>query len=301
MPLISVILRTYNRPHMLTTMLDCLRNQDYDNYEIILYNNGSQDKETESICKAYADGNPRVLYVYQSVNSVLRGVMGGFAEISFAKGDYVAWVDDDDRIEPNYLSFLANLIDKHQADIVMCGSYNEYADGSLTPNFVGNEERVFDQLGGLKVFLERMHFNTAPPGKAFKRSLLLDVDYQAINNVVSTVGRNSQDVLTTYRFLAVAKKIVVHNQPLYYFKKHDDNISGFQHDDNQWSPELMKTMIEVYEIRKRYLLERQPALKPAVDKATHGFMTSMLHKIEIHQWEGYEKIKAYMEAYLDVF
>jgi len=296
---ITAVVRTYNRPQWLPQMLDCLVNQDYDDYEVIIFNNGSTDSETETIIKHYVDTYKHFFSVAQNVNSRQKDYLQLPVE-AYTSGDYITWLDDDDRCEPHYLSFLASLALSHQADIAICGSYNEYMDGTLQPYFVGDDLLVMDKLAALTCFLQRQHFNTAPPTKLFRKELL--VSSPAWMHLLKTVQTPpSEDVFYTYRYMEQANKVVVHNRPLYYFKKHDSNDSIIQHDDSHWSPGLMKGYLEAYRIREHYLLERHPSLKPVIIQATTDFMTSMLSKIEKNKWSGYDHLKAYMEAYINVF
>ena len=294
---ITAILRTYNRPHMLPTMLDCLVNQDYDNFEIIIHNNGSTDNETDKICRSYADKYPNFIYVMTSVNS--HAWRGGVRVQGSSLSDYTTYLDDDDRIAPNYLSFLANLASKHDADIAMCGSYSEYEDGTIEPFYVGDEEMVLTKIEALKFFLERKHFNTAPPTKLFKKDIILAGD-RGSNIVRTTTKQVPRGVFSTYRQLTLANKIVVHNVPLYYFKKHSGNYSAFHHNPNEWTPERAVGFLHAYNARKYWLLERHPELKDDIENATKNFMVNMLKRIEENNWLGYEKVANYMRAWLEL-
>ncbi len=91
---ISVIIPIYNSEQYLENCLESIVNQSYENLEIILVNDGSTDKSL-SICEKYAENDKRIV--------VLNKENGGQASarnlgLNYAKGDYIAFLDSDDRL-----------------------------------------------------------------------------------------------------------------------------------------------------------------------------------------------------------
>ncbi|HAU32666.1 MAG TPA: hypothetical protein DCW46_10540 [Desulfotomaculum sp.] len=97
-PLISVIIPTYNRAHLITRAINSVLIQTYQNFELLIIDDGSIDN-TESIVKSIKD--PRIFYYKEKENKgVLSALNRGFELI---KGEYVCSVDSDDEILPDAL------------------------------------------------------------------------------------------------------------------------------------------------------------------------------------------------------
>jgi hypothetical protein len=87
--LVSVIVPTYNRAHLLPAALDSVVAQTYRNWEIVVVDDGSTD-DTESVVRRYGDG---VRYVRQENRGVGAARNVGIAH---ARGDLLAFLDSDD-------------------------------------------------------------------------------------------------------------------------------------------------------------------------------------------------------------
>lgn len=96
--IVSVIVLTWNRSHLLKETIDSILNQSYENFELLIIDNESTD-ETEDYAKTLTD--PRISYFKNKNNGVL-AVNRNFA-ISKAKGAYIAFCDDDDLWEQTKL------------------------------------------------------------------------------------------------------------------------------------------------------------------------------------------------------
>ena len=285
MPVISVILVTYNREKYLPVILECLKLQIFVDYELILVNNGSTDNTAE-ICSAYAKTDTRVKLLTIPKNiGASHGRNNGLAT---ATGEYITFVDDDDRCEPLMLKFLFDLVNDENADIAMCGSYNDFSD-RLEPYFICDERFVFDRLQGLRELLNRQLYNVAPPTKLFKRSLWDDLSFP--DNVLV------DDIHVIYKVFERAKRIAVWNIAMYYFQKHSSNMTAFIH-NKQMTPELLDEYLAMYQARAKYLSERAPEITSDIEKSILAFMRSMCKNITAHNLSGCDKQFKYMMNYI---
>jgi glycosyltransferase involved in cell wall biosynthesis len=97
-PLFSIITATYNRAHLLPRAVNSVLNQTYQNFELIIVDDGSTDN-TEDVCRSFSDR--RIRYHKQTPN---RGVYAARNKaLDLATGDYVAILDDDDELVPQAL------------------------------------------------------------------------------------------------------------------------------------------------------------------------------------------------------
>ena len=285
MPTISVILVTYNREKFLLTILDSVKQQTFEDYELILVNNGSTDS-TAKICNDYAHCDSRVKLIHLEEN--IGASFGRNSGLATATADYITFVDDDDRCEPDMLSFLMNQAEETEADISICGSYNEFPD-RLENYFICDDAFCFDRIDGLKQLLARKLYNVAPPTKLFKRSLWEGLEFP--ENVLV------DDIHVIYKVFEKASRIAVHNIPLYFFRKHESNMTSFIH-NRTITPELLDEYLEMYRIRAKYLAERAPEITIDIEESVMAFMKSMCNSIYQNELQGCENQLKLMTKYL---
>ncbi len=106
-PLVSIVIPTYNRPELLVQTLESIAMQTYSNYEVLVVDDGSPTDDAKKVCERFKD----VQYI-RSENS------GGPARprnigIQKSKGDYVAFVDDDDIWLPNKLETQVTILENN--------------------------------------------------------------------------------------------------------------------------------------------------------------------------------------------
>lgn len=114
-PKISVIVPVYQAQAFLSDCLDSLLNQTYPHFELILVDDGSTDT-SKQVCDAYASQDARVRVVRQKNQGVSAARNTG---IESSDGDFLAFVDSDDWVEPNFFQCLLDAIG--QAPIALCG------------------------------------------------------------------------------------------------------------------------------------------------------------------------------------
>ncbi len=122
--LFSIIIPTYNRANMLTKAIESVLAQTYDNWELIIIDDGSTDN-TKEVISSYKSN--KIIYIYQKnqKESVARN-----KGIDTAKGDYICFLDDDDYYLDSFLIKFYNKIkkDKHDNTIYMCEQLEKNGD-----------------------------------------------------------------------------------------------------------------------------------------------------------------------------
>lgn len=116
MPTVSVVIPTYNRADLLEEALSSVLQQTYQDFEVIIVDDGSTDDTRERVAALQSD--PRMRYVYQE-NHGLAGARN--TGIRASRGDYIALLDDDDIWLPDKLEKQMSLMAvDDQADVVHC-------------------------------------------------------------------------------------------------------------------------------------------------------------------------------------
>ena len=122
-PMVSILIRTMNRPEALREALQSIRQQTYQNVEAVVVEDGPADSE-EMIRKEFPDLN--VNYHALGVNKG-RCVAGNTA-MSIAKGKYLNFLDDDDVLYPKHVETLVGFLERENAQAAYAGAFETRVD-----------------------------------------------------------------------------------------------------------------------------------------------------------------------------
>ena len=242
--LISIIIPVYNVEAYLERCISSVIMQTYRNLEIILVDDGSQDR-CGDICEYFAQLDSRIR-VYHKVNGGLSDARNYGVEHS--RGRYITFVDSDDYIAPNYVEELFKILIKHDADISCCSAIKTtkntvtYGCNTAYPTvqlFTG-EEACRELLGNLYCTL------VTAWGKLYKSDIVKKYPFP--------VGRKHEDEATTCKYYYSANRVVVSNQCLYVYFQHLNSIMHTGNDsiniDSIWTQEHRAEFFENHNEKK---------------------------------------------------
>ena len=121
-PLVSIIILNYNAGDLLVRCIDSIKKSRYSNYEIILVDNASDDTSLAQCKEKY----PKITYIQNNKN--LGYSAGNNIGVEHAKGDYIAILNPDTKVEPNWLAEL------------MLG-YKTFGDGLYQPKLLSIDDK----------------------------------------------------------------------------------------------------------------------------------------------------------------
>lgn len=104
----SIIIPTYKRQELLNRAMNSVKNQNYKNYEVLVCSDGYSEEDKQ--CVLNMNDNRFSYYFIEKEAFKNWGHSQRNAMISKCTGDYVFWLDDDNTIEKDYLSFSNNEI-----------------------------------------------------------------------------------------------------------------------------------------------------------------------------------------------
>lgn len=138
MPLITVGVTVYNLEKYIAQCLDSILCQDFDDYELIVVDNGSSDSSIE-ICEKYAKNYPnKIKFTKLPQPTVLAR---SYQEaVKQAKGEYIHMVDGDDYVAEGYLKNISKIIKSKEPDLIF-GSFKTIVEDGAT----GFNDAIFDQ------------------------------------------------------------------------------------------------------------------------------------------------------------
>ena len=118
-PVVSIIVPIYNAQVQLNRCIDSVLNQDFEDFELILVNDGSKDASGE-ICDRYAAEDERIHVIHKENTGVSDSRNCG---IDAAKGEYLQFLDSDDWITMDATSLLVRAAKEYQCDLVIADFY----------------------------------------------------------------------------------------------------------------------------------------------------------------------------------
>ncbi|EEC95393.1 glycosyltransferase, group 2 family protein [Parabacteroides johnsonii DSM 18315] len=200
LPRVSIIVPCYKVEQYLPTCIESVLHQSYDNWELILVDDGSPDKSGK-ICDEYAKEDNRIKVIHKTNGGV---AAARNVAIDLAEGEYISFLDGDDFLHVDYVQDLISLALKHQAGIVQC-------------NYVRGNDRIFPNVTkdlSVKVYNSHSIFTSDAAkiivwGKLYKTNI--------VKNFKIPEGRFFEDDWITWRWYYSAKKIVVTSRPYYYY------------------------------------------------------------------------------------
>jgi glycosyltransferase involved in cell wall biosynthesis len=131
---ITVIVPVYNVEKYLSRCIESIINQSYQYLEIILVNDGSTDSSL-AICEKYKILDSRIIIISQNNKGLACARNSG---LKIATGDYVGFIDSDDRIDLNMVSSFVCIIKKMSPDIILSNILH-YETGNTKYKIVRNE------------------------------------------------------------------------------------------------------------------------------------------------------------------
>ena len=270
--MISVLMLTYNREEMVTRAIECILAQTYKDYEFIIVDNGSSDSSGQ-IADDYAKKDSRIKVIHRDKGSI---GAGRNTALDAATGEYIAFIDDDDYAEADFLEFLLNLCKENEADVSICGAADKAFD----------EVRVMTAEEAIIELMWRKKYNMAFPTKMFKREL---VDYLRFPEETKY-----DDIALMYKLLAGAHKVAYHGLPKYTFCRHNNNTSALTTNHTLLDARTLDEYISAYRTRTVWLSERFPDSAAAFQYFEWSFMISMVEKINRLKLKGCERQFRYM-------
>lgn len=215
-PLVSVIVPVYNVEDYLEKCLGSIVKQTYQNFEVILIDDGSEDISGD-ICDRYASKYGSIRVYHQENRGV---VLARNVGIYNAKGEYIAFVDSDDWIETTFLYTLVEIIEKNQSDVVITGIWRNI-NGKATKEFNSISAGVYEENNLIPFYKKMLHYGDFRElgitpylwNKLFKRDMLLN----CIKDDIDLGIFEAEDHLIVYPYLLQAKKIVVTEDCLYHY------------------------------------------------------------------------------------
>lgn len=207
---ISIIVPVYKVESYLARCIDSILAQTYQNFELILVDDGSPDNCGE-ICDNYAEKDDRVLVIHKPNGGVSSARNAG---VDLATGEYIGFIDSDDYISRDMYSDMIDLLEMNQLDIICCEAF--MVKGNKVKGSVGNGLlTIYDKNEILKKSL--CDFKNTAWDKVYTRSAIGDIRFPE--------GRLFEDTATAYLFFNNCTRVGHINKAYYYYCRNQNSIT----------------------------------------------------------------------------
>lgn len=205
---VSVIVPVFNAAEYISKTIDSILNQDFQDYELIVVDDGSTDNSLEIIKKALENTTVpnRIIHQENSGVSVARN-----KAIEASNGEYVVFVDADDYITPNHLSTL----------------YDGQSDFSLTLVVKKEGEKLINPKPYAQTSIKtedfiKMELNMQIVFNFFQ--LMYKAKIIKENNIKFTPGIvYGEDIEFAHKALFYGDEIIINNEKTYYYIQHPES------------------------------------------------------------------------------
>jgi len=207
---ISVVIPIYNTAAYLDRCMRSVLGQTHSDLEIILVDDGSTD-ESPKLCDRYAALDTRVRVIHQPNGGASRARN---AALELVSGDYIAFVDSDDWIEPDMYAYLLGLIEQTGADVAEATHEVAYSENHRMRSVT---ERI-EVFSGEDILVRYfIHNEFGMWLRLYAAEVFADVRFDE--------GRITEDVVAGFLALRNARTLVTSNRPLVYYYSNPAGIS----------------------------------------------------------------------------
>lgn len=205
----SVIIPAYNCAECIEQAVDSVIKQDFDSFELIIVNDGSTDN-TAQVLSSLEKKDGRIKIVNSENSGPAKARMRG---ISVSCGEYVMFLDSDDRFSPDAFSTVSGLIDEYKADIVIFGFEQIFTSSGISDEhkFKSFYAENLSEIGSDFGALYRSDVLNQVWNKAFSRKMIVS------NGIEFPDLRFGEDRIFTARCMKAADGICVTDKILYNY------------------------------------------------------------------------------------
>ena len=234
MPKVSVIVPFYNVGPYIEKCLESLVNQTLEDIEIILVNDGSQDNSDQKV-KQYQIKYPYKIKCYEKPNGGL-GDARNYG-INYATGEYIAFLDSDDYIEPTMYEEMYQMAKQENADMVECDFWWEYPKKK--------REDIGTEYLNQKDMMEKARV------VAWNKLIKTEI-YQNYPKARFSVGLRYEDVEGFYKILPYINKVAYVRKCFVHYIQRQGSISNTQNKRNEDIFKVLDNVIDYYKQNNLY-------------------------------------------------
>lgn len=276
---VSVIVPVYNGEKFIEECIKNVLNQTLEEFELIIINDGSTDN-TLDICKRNSEIDKKIRIINQENEGVSSARNKGIEQ---SNGEYICFVDCDDKIEDNYLEELYNTCEENNVKISCCTIESIDNKGNIiSSRFM--EDGYYKKIDALDELFKFRGLNWGPCGKLFHKSLIK-------GNLKFPNLHVYEDLSFVYKAIYLSEGIYFTNKCKYYYI-HRQNVGAMDKFIKYPTTDVIAISYEILEFIKKQSL-------PIWDTSFYGVISQVImyindiNKIDC-RWEK-EESKNYIK------
>ena len=282
-PAISVIVPFYNIEQYVSYCLDSILAQTFRDFELICINDGSKDG-TRELLDAYAEKDSRIKVIHQENQgqSVARN-----NALKRAVGKYIAFIDGDDAVIPEYLEVLYKEAERAKPDLVFCKSSLVIDNKQVTTTYrEGYSVEIFDDSIAYRHLSKQIRLPSTPWGKLYRKEFLGDIPFEP--------GIYFEDYLFLYTSLFRLKKVVGIDAVMYL-----NTITPGSTINSPFSMKKAYSHLIIYD-REMELAEKfcTPQEKPFLRKKAIGQIRRLLRGLATMEFQKLQEILPEVQSHI---
>ena len=208
-PLFSIIVPIYNVERYLEQCIESVLAQDYQNYELILVDDGSPDNSID-ICAKYAKQYSNIVFIHKINGGVSDARNAG---IQIARGEYLMFLDSDDYWEgTTILSDLQNIITENNPDVIFNYMSSVYPD-KIVNHYINRDKLIGSFKEDFQDLYQDGIYLGFPFTKIMKRELILK------NQLFFIKGRTFEDVIWSFSLVKHIKDYAIYRNCFYMYRR----------------------------------------------------------------------------------
>lgn len=278
-PKISVVIPAYNVAPYLRECLDSVLSQTYENLEVLLVDDGSTD-ETPVLCDAYAARDGRITVIHRENGGISAARNSG---LDAATGEFIGFVDADDRAAPQLYRLLYDGLIRLDADISVCNFYHEDPVRKTLDEEGPRAEAVLQNGDATRLLLRDEELKNYMWNKLFRAELFECIRFPA--------GEKFEDISTTYKLFERARRVALLPVSAYYYIYRGESIVRIHSFANE--VECVSAGLSRYEALK----DKYPEYRPVMAFTIMHTIT----KVWGLAWDNRELIKTGYQQTLESF
>ena len=265
-PLVSILIPTYNRAHLISETLDSIMAQTYDNWECIIIDDGCTDN-TKEIVEAYCEKDHRFKYHSRPAKLPKGGNAARNYGFKLSKGKYVNWFDDDDLMHEKFIEIKQNLFDENTDFVLTLGSLktNSSFNGSISINRVKVEDLFKDFV--------MWKFEVFTPNVIFNKEFLLDKDLFC----TSILRGQETEYFSRIFFTSGNSNYKIINAPLFYYRQHEQTKSN---KSKKYNSIYKQSQVKIYikNLKRSLSLSDKELIEHCLILVIDAFFSTVKHK-----------------------
>lgn len=218
---VNLIVPIYNVEGLLEKCVYSLVSQTHLSTRIILIDDGSTDN-CPSICDLLSKEDKRIIALHRPNGGLSAARNMGldylFTMPSDERGSYVAFVDSDDWVEPDYISSMLTTLEDTGADAVQCGHYISYSSAHEEDKNSNHSTTVMNRAQAIESLCRNGLWDVTAWNKLYRLDLFEHVRYPE--------GLLYEDTATTYRITQLCHKVAVNMTPKYHYVQRYSSIAN---------------------------------------------------------------------------